>query len=313
MKTQHLFLIILAYTISVIIACERNEKPFGIAVSGGVNKIEINTEDNYFLSAETYFPEAIPNYSWESGDESVLSINAHEDNKAIATLTATGNVGQQAEIFVTDDANALNRSVQVTIIESPYGKFTDFRDNQTYKTIRIGNQLWMAENLNYETTIGDWNYDNEASNADTFGKLYNWEAAQKVCPNGWRLPTYDDWFELENYLIDNGYTDDGNTLVNNLAKAMSATSDWEITSTNSWDIQHTGSFYLIDNNSSGFRALPGGCREDDGSFSAIGKHAYFWIDDKNHGDAYKIAIGQMNQSNFFTTKETGFSVRCIAN
>ncbi|WP_275976887.1 FISUMP domain-containing protein, partial [Fibrobacter sp. HC4] len=115
--------------------------------------------------------------------------------------------------------------------EITYGTMTDTRDNKTYKTVKIYDQVWMAENLNYADSVktpslkgNSWCYGNKAENCDVAGRLYTWAAAidsvalandvdnpqtcgyfkecrlptvvQGVCPSGWHLPTYDEWQTL---------------------------------------------------------------------------------------------------------------------
>lgn len=88
-----------------------------------------------------------------------------------------------------------------------------------YKTVKIGNQLWMAENLNLETP-GSWCYENNPSNCKKYGRLYTWHDAMEYCPDGWHLPSDDEWVELKNF-VDDHNGDEG------VGTSLQSTNGWE--------------------------------------------------------------------------------------
>lgn len=129
----------------------------------------------------------------------------------------------------------------------------DKRDQQTYKTVCIEEQQWMAENLNFDTT-GSWCYENETELCDSMGRLYSWETAMLACPEGWHLPNLDEWETL----IDGqgGYTIAGGKLK----------------SLNGWNEPNVGA-----NNETGFSALGAGLYYfNPPNFSSLGESAVFW-------------------------------------
>jgi len=159
--------------------------------------------------------------------------------------------------------------------------FIDFRDGKTYKTVKIGNQWWMAENLAFDVGAGCWAYENYKSNLEVYGYLYTWTAAINACPEGWHLPSDAEWTELEIYLQNNGYNYDGvettgndRTTHNRIAKSLASSKGWSLSSV-------TGAAGNLDypeyQNKSGFSALPGGLRQKiGGSFSNLGIGGYWW-------------------------------------
>ena len=191
---------------------------------------------------------------------------------------------------------------------------TDSRDSKKYKVVKIGNQTWMAENLNYKTSSGSLCYNNKNSNCETYGRLYNWEAVKSCCPTGWHLPSDGEWKILETELgmskedIDKvgEYRGKGTKICEKLI---------EESSNSHWNIPNEGT------NSSGFNALPGGCCNEDKSFSYIGDYAFFWTATTGmNGSSLFIWCRKFNpyftptNSSLYRNKESSkssFSVRCI--
>ena len=163
------------------------------------------------------------------------------------------------------------------------------RDGNVYKTVRIGQQIWMAENLN-EKTYGSWCFKNESDNCKKYGRLYNWETAKKVCPMGWRLPSKGDFEKL--FSAIGGLSTAGMMLKSKIG----------------WNKKGNGT----DNYS--FAALPAGIRYDDENSGNMGLGAYFWSSTVRGGDgAYSMyLLYDENIADFdISLKEYGLSVRCI--
>jgi len=144
------------------------------------------------------------------------------------------------------------------------GTFKDSRDNQTYKWVKIGTQIWMAQNLNYfepwvGTTRGNKCYDNKDANCEKYGRLYEWDDAIRVCPDGWHLPTKVEW----DALISTVGSDAGK-------KLKSTSSDW---------IDGAGTDIY------GFGALPGGYL--DGEFQHINTAGNWWTSTEQGSGSYE--------------------------
>lgn len=134
----------------------------------------------------------------------------------------------------------------------------------SFDSVVIGNQVWMAENLNIATP-NSWCLYNDPKNCDVYGRLYNWYDALSACPVGWKLPTDDDWKELELYLgADIEELDVETWRGKNVGGKLKATSDL-------WDPPNKGA-----TNSSGYNALPGGPRNKFGMYGEFGHNATFW-------------------------------------
>jgi uncharacterized protein (TIGR02145 family) len=106
-----------------------------------------------------------------------------------------------------------------------------------------------------------------------YGALYNWYAVNtgKLAPDGWHVPTDAEWIELEDYLIANGYNWDGSTSEDKIGKSLAATTDWSSVPT----VGNVGND-IASNNSTGFTALPGGCRYYTGDYYGLGHYGRWW-------------------------------------
>ncbi|HNU59751.1 MAG TPA: fibrobacter succinogenes major paralogous domain-containing protein [Aquaticitalea sp.] len=187
---------------------------------------------------------------------------------------------------------------------------TDPRDGHHYSLVKIGSQVWMAENLKYLPGVAGpgtgsqtapyyyvYGYDGTdvdaaktTANYSAYGVLYNWPAAVNACPTGWHLPSDAEWTALTTYLDG-----DGGKL--------------KETGTTHWASPNTGA-----TNQTGFTALPGGYRNSSGTFNYIGNYGYWWsATEHSETNAWSRYLGYdynyVSRSNF--DKELGFSVRCV--
>jgi uncharacterized protein (TIGR02145 family) len=175
----------------------------------------------------------------------------------IAVALAVGTAGWLAGCG-GDSGVADNSGTKDTPVTPGGGKFTDDRDGKSYKTVKIGEQTWMAENLNIETD-SSWCYENADSNCVKYGRLYDWETAMEACPAGWHLSSTGEWGALMR--IAGGQSVAGKKL-----KAKNGWNNYKGASGNGTD-------------EFGFSALPGGYRSSyDGSFGSAGNIGYWWVD-----------------------------------
>jgi len=175
------------------------------------------------------------------------------------------------------------------------GTFIDIRDRKTYKWVKIGNQIWMAENLNFSKGVWSRCYDDKNSNCITYGRLYNWKTAKNACPAGWYLPSDAEWMTLITSLGDESFA--GGKM------KESGTQHWIFPNTNA-------------TNESGFTALPGGAvnMNIDGDFDGIGKEGHFWSSYKSDVEGaleFRISYNDDDLKNEYQNTQNEFSVRCV--
>ena len=219
-----------------------------------------------------------------------------------------------------------------------YGEMTDSRDGQTYKTVKIGNQVWMAKNLNYAYTgvpykyeddtsdSTSWCYDDDPANCTKYGRLYTWAAAmdsaglisaanktkcgygttctpnlihQGVCPGGWHIPTVAEWKEL--FVNVGGTCGDEEYACTNSGAILKSSSGWYDSGNGSDDF--------------GFSVIPSGWYEVNSSINvSLGNIAYYWTAmeyDSSRAYSWYFIFSQSNVKQDGDEKKTGLSVRCV--
>jgi uncharacterized protein (TIGR02145 family) len=219
------------------------------------------------------------------------------------------------------------------------GTLTDFEGN-IYGWVKIGDQIWMDENLkstkywdgaeintNLPYTYGYYIYDNYPAYFETYGYIYNFEAAlrgeastdanpgtmQGACPLGWHIPSRSEWQELKDFLIDDGFGIDAS----NIGKAFASNTNWQ----SSTYVNAVGNDQAL-NNDSGFNALPSGNRNAYfASFGGMTQWTYFYSSTHYHTgypyyDNY-VQTPQLTYDNsdmeIINLRLTGYPIRCVKN
>jgi uncharacterized protein (TIGR02145 family) len=178
------------------------------------------------------------------------------------------------------------------------GTFADPRDGRTYRTVKIGRQTWLAENLAFDYA-GSKVYGNDLANLAKYGRLYNWETAKKAVPPGWHLPSNAEWDELVRFADGSKGTEspyDSET-AGKLLKAASG-----------WNEDGGGTDEL------GFSALPGGYGYSGGTFYGVGSSGGWWsATEYNANSAYYRDMGYLNEYVSYGSyyKDGLLSVRCL--
>ncbi|WP_290762215.1 fibrobacter succinogenes major paralogous domain-containing protein [Fibrobacter sp. UBA4297] len=255
-----------------------------------------NTRLNQFLGDRRYIRLV---------NKKILHVKKDIANKNLAISEFEVRKNERKKHIIENGADIIDKrdEERSRIVEKWFGFKKDVEITRTtatkkYKTVKIGKNIWMAENLNHATR-NSFCYDDLESNCDKYGRLYNWEEAKTVCPDGWRLPSKEDFEDLISNVEDEN------------AEFLKSTSGW---------LYHNG------NNELGFNALPAGncnscnIREKYKNYNGLGEKTLFWsstdvnwlranslflTDSKYRYHSYKKAIIDG------TDKDHFISVRCV--
>ena len=264
-------------------------------------------------------PENITNWDTNNGECTYVIIPSDNNPEVFVIIEGNGKFngligcGTRQSVEVGEDVEC-----EIPII-MPNGQlcgntFTDIRDENEYTTVQIGDQCWVRENLRYTTNEclnATWNdsspFNGCSIHSTEWGEevLYQWGAAmdgetaensQGLCPDGWYIPSDDDFKELELYLgmtqaqvDETGFrgTDQGTQLKDNV--------NWNGT------------------NTSGFSALPSGTRTSAGSLNNIGDESIWWSSTPFSSSAWRRSLNRIfpGVHRHVNSQASGFSVRCI--
>ncbi|MCQ2104455.1 MAG: fibrobacter succinogenes major paralogous domain-containing protein [Fibrobacter sp.] len=181
------------------------------------------------------------------------------------------------------------------------GVFTDPRDGQTYRTIKVEGREWFAQNVNFEVEGHSWCYDDKESYCARGGRLYDLEGARKACPKGWHLPRDREWMDM---LVGITHCYDGVDKCEAFAKKMKATTGWQ----GGGGTDEYG-FSIF---SSGYRKLIG---KSTVRYEDMGEYAGFWSAQNGRNETIWIwAMGRMSDQmvrQLVPSKTNAYSVRCI--
>lgn len=251
----------------------------GAAVSATVlGSIELTTEisgDLYLDGNKLTSVQAntiVPINRIAAGNHTLEIRGGTDQWQAVVTVNRDG----VAKVTAPRSASA-SASVSATLV--PPALIADSRDGISYKTVRIGNQVWLDDNANYSKIKDTWCFNNDADNCVNFGRLYTWESARAACPAGWRLPTKEEVEAMLNFL----------------------------------GIDEKKSYGELVKQSPNFGKVAG-VRSEKENFTGTGVYSQYWTSTPNTGTEvwslklhFRFKTAKLEPANI----TSGFSVRCI--
>ena len=263
-------------------------------------------------SAEIVSSSSSEVVSLSSMSSSSKEASSSSESSSSSEVPSSSSVSSSSEVISSSSDKAAWAYLNPTI---NYGEITDPRDNQVYKTVVIGTQTWMAENLNYDTLngTGSWCYENRADSCAKYGRLYPWATAMDldpsyndklwndsnvkyrgICPAGWHLPDTTEWKTLYDYV-------DAHKASERVGISLETTTGWSFYK----DVAGTDEF--------GFSALPAGHYFDEKSKS-VGSYGDFWTSTaggQNYASSRDLDyFGYFTRDDYYI-KSSAISVRCL--
>ncbi len=338
-RTTHVIVSFLAAVMLVlIVGCSGNDDPTGpdnptppvLTTSSVTNITQTTAQCGGNVTSDGGAAVTARGVCWSTSPTPTVADSKTTDGSGVGSFTSsisglTAGTDYYVRAYATNSVGTSYGSAQTFTTTSSSGTVTDI-DGNVYQTVTIGSQVWMAENLKVthyrngdpilSVTDSTWSvltsgaycgYNNGVNNVATYGMLYNWYAVadpRNIAPEGWHVPTDEEWKQLEMYL--------------GMSQAQADETGWRGTDeggklkeagTTHWSSPNIGA-----TNESGFSALPGGRRNTNGSFYYMGFVAYFWSSTEEGSDYVwlrYLIYGSSRVYRYNTSKHYGFSVRCV--
>ena len=255
--------------------------------------------------------------SSSSKKQEIFSSSVKKETSSSSKPLSSSSISQKSSSSVISSSSSVSSPMSSWTGGGAIGSITDSRDGLTYKTVTIGTQTWMAQNLNFETA-NSYCYNDSTKYCEKYGRLYMWGAAMDsvgtwstngkgcgfnkkcsptypvrgICPDGWHLPTETEWSTLFS------------------AVGGQSVAGTKLKSTSGWYSDGNGTDSFL------FSALPAGCRGRgrNGIYSNEGNFAFFWRSSEyNSVEAYRMLLFYINDDakQDYNYKDYAFSVRCL--
>ena len=293
---------------STMVEMEGDSSSSAIKLSSSA--IGLSSSDN-FSSESLQSSSAILSSSSLTAKSSSSVASSSSVSSSSSSQNFSSSITQSSSSLVTSSSSSVIVSSSSSSIE--YGSIT--YEGQTYKTVKIGTQTWMAENLNYAVD-SSWCYNNSADNCAKYGRLYQWASAmdidsaynsktwsgsdvnhQGICPDDWHLPSNDEWQTLYDYV-------DANNGSEGVGTSLKSADGWT-----------TYSGVATGTNGFGFSAFPAGNRGNDSNFSGADILGLFWSASEKYSGYANYWFLNYNSGDFggnsYNDKGYGFSIRCL--
>ena len=261
-------------------------------------------DDNGGTSTQPSDEESSYSVYENNDDESSFSVtpesSSHNDKSSSSSANSSSSVTPESSSSSAKSSSSITACKSENEDSCEYGELVDDRDGKTYRTVKIGDQVWMAENLNYEPADSYCYFilnsecpNGLVENCAKYGRFYNWERAMEACPSGWHLPSIDEWRTLFKTVFGNN-----GKMTANLLKSTTGWSD---------DGNGTDAF--------GFTVLPSGSAVWS-SYHGEGAEAFFWSSTEytRYDGAYDVSLTIYDE---FIYERVSFkdeifnSVRCV--